>query len=360
MKFVALFCLFANVCFSQASTFDSIYLNNAFEAVNLTVDQKTLIVNEFNDLRSTEQYKNSGEEQVYALHKVNIYAHTILNDDQKLLFDSAWKENTLNIIHSYYHHLKLTEAQKEKIIATMESVPGFDSLQIINFFPDIPKDTMISLLDSTQLVAEAAQQKQIQINFEKSMAESDPERLDDVIFEKAKVGYIRNYYKKHLRNEHKIILGKLQNSNVEQAKSVEVIGNLYQNRVKSDKILDILKCYSSDSVLIAPNNKERLEYRYEGFALLPDLCVYWCRFGASLTPERKAEERLILSELESIYRNYPEILDESILRLEKHKMKLEKKIEKRRPSCKEGTVVNIVSDKRIEALDDIAELLLVQ
>ncbi|MGB4850133.1 MAG: hypothetical protein WBP41_19570 [Saprospiraceae bacterium] len=328
--------------------------------VNLTKDQKTLIVNEYNDLRSTDQYKISGKAQLFALNKVNIYAHSILSDDQKILYASAWKDQTLSLIHSYYHYLNLTEVQKEKIIATMESVPGFDSLQIINYFPDIPKDTMFSLLDSTQLAAEAGQQKQIKRNFENAMAAADSGRLQDATFEKTRVRFILKYYAKHLRNEHKSILHKLQYINIEDAKRIAVISNLYQKRVKSDRIQEIRKCYTSDSLLIAPINKQLIEYSYERFALQPNLCVYWCRFGASRTPEIKDEEEQILSVLESIKLTYPDIVNDSILRLKKHKTKLKNKIEHVRPSRKTGTVVNIIADKRIEALDDIAELILIQ
>lgn len=166
------------------STFDSIYLNVAFEKVNLTEEQKSRIVNLYNDFRSTDPYKNSGEAQVFALNRVNIYAHSILSHHQRIVFDSAWLQHTLNMIHSYHHHLKLTEHQKEKIIAAMRSIPGFDSLQIINYFPAIPKDTILSLLDATQQVAEAIHQEQIKQNFEQWIAESDSAGCRDAVFEK--------------------------------------------------------------------------------------------------------------------------------------------------------------------------------
>lgn len=360
MKYITIFCLLSNVCFSQASTFDSIYLNRAFEMVNLTNDQKSQIVNKFNELRATAQFKVSGEAQLYALNKVNIYAHDILSDDQKVVFDSTWKDQTLWIIYSSYHHLNLTEAQKEKIISTMESTPGFDSLQIIRFSPDIPVDTMMSLLDSTQLAAEAAHQRQIRLNFENAMAKGDSDRLADATFEKKRVQLILKYYTKHLQHEHKSIISELQERNIEDARRVVEISELYQKRVNTDKIQEIRKCYTSDSVLIAPINKELLEYRYERFALLPNLCIYYCRFGAARTPEIIAEEKQIMSDLESIKQNYPDIINTSILRLKKHKTKLVHKIEQARPSPKSGGSVTIVSDQRTQTLEHIAELLLTQ
>ena len=311
-------------------------------------------------MRATDQYKNSGEAQLFALNKVNIYAHAVLSNDQKVLFDSAWEDHTLRIIHSYYHYLNLTGSQKEVIVATMESVPGFDSLKIIQFFPDIPKATMISLLDSTQLAAEETQQKQIKLNFENYLAEADSGRLQEAAFEKMRVEFILKYYTPHLQNEHKSILVQLHKTSMEDAKRVETISDLYQRRVKSDRMQEILKCYSSDSVLIAPINKERLNQLYERFSLQPNLCVYWCRFGTAVTPEIKTEENQILTSLEYIKLNYPEIINNSIHHLKKYKAKLNKKIERVRPPCKAGTVVNIVSDKRTESLSDIAELLLVQ
>lgn len=359
MKLFVLFCFCSNLCFSQKSTFDSIYLNIAFEKVSLTEDQKSLIVNLYKNLRTTDHYKSSGEAQIFALNQVNLYAHSLLSHNQKMTFDSAWEKHTLNLIHSYHHHLNLTPHQKERVIAAMRSVPGFDSLQIINYSPAIPKDTIISLLDDTQQAAEAIHQDLIKRNFERSMAQNDSAGCHDAVFEKRRVEFIRKYYAKHLQKEHKIVLNKLKERNLDDATNVALISNLYQERVQADKTQQIRRCYSSDSVIIAPIKKESIEYQYARYSLQPNLCVYWCKFGSNKTPEMKAEEKKIMSDLESIQQRYPDIINPSIQRLQKHKMKLNRKVEQERP-VRKGTVVSIVSDKRTEALEGIAELLLIR
>ncbi|MEO6130868.1 MAG: hypothetical protein ABIQ02_03395 [Saprospiraceae bacterium] len=359
MKFVILFGLCSNLCFSQASIFDSIYLNPNFRPANLTEDQKDSVRNEFNILNLTPNLNTSNKSELPAFQKGNLYTYSLLNDMQKHLFESSWKHSALSQIHSRYHYLNLSEKQKNEIIEFIEDSPKFDTLKVIEFYPNIPRSFVISLLDSTQLKLETEQQSQALISYEKYLAWSDIEKSKDTTFEKYRLDLVAVYSKKYLQKAKQRILNKILKISPDDAKEIGEITGIYRARVNLDLLRRVRDCYSRDSVLIAPNTKLLVAYKLKRYTLMPNLCTYWCRFGVEDTAETKNEEEHILKTLENFKIKYKHILDREINNIKKNKLKLNTKIEAARPAKKPGTVVSIVAEARIQAVDDYAELLLV-
>jgi hypothetical protein len=347
------------MCFSQASIFDTIYLNGNFRSVNLSEFQKGLIAMEFSVLKSELSSTVPGEYLVLALPKINLFAYSLLDEDQKRLFEKSWRQSTLNLIHSKYHYLNLSEEQKDIIIEVMENTNGSDTLKITKHYPDFPKDAIMAVLDSTQLQLEEEQRKQIKLNFEKYITGSDVEKAKDTAFERHRLALVTDYSRKHLQKAKRKVLVKILMINSEDVKKVDEITNIYHARVQSSRKKEIARFYSQDSVLIAPINKLLVEYKHKRFELQPDLCVYWC-LGADDSAETKEEEEEILQHLEYFKKTYDDILGRSLHPLKKNRANLDSKVNAARTPKRPGTVVNIVASSRIQSVDDIAELLLVQ
>lgn len=359
MKYVIILCLYSKICLSQGNFFDTIYLNRNFLNVSLSESQKGLIAKEFITLKSSVNVTSDGEWMLSVLPKINLFAHSILRNDQKILFENSWRESALSLIQSYYHYLKLNDLQKDKIIEIMENVKGADTLKITKYFPDFPKDSIMSMLDSTQLVLEAEQQRQIKQNFENYISGLDPEKARDTAFERYRLELVTVYNKKHLQQAKNKIFEKLMKRSAKDAEKINEITEIYQKRVELSKLRSIERFYSQDSILIAPIQKLLMEYRYKRFALQPNLCVYWC-LGTDDSTETKEEEEKIVLSLEYFQKTYMDILDKTFRQLKKNRTKLDSRIEAARPPGKPGTVVNIVAGSRILSVEAIAELLLVR
>ena len=359
MKYTILLCFWTQICFSQKTIFDTIYLNENFRSVHLSEDQKGIIADEFTIMKSNADTGVPGEYLIQVNPKINLFAHSILSEDQKVLFDTSWRERTSRLIHSNYHYLMLSDPQKDQVIKIMQNVDGYDTLKITVNYPDIPKEAVISVLDTNQLLLEAEHQKEMKLNYEKYISESDIEKAKDTAFERQRLLLVTDYNKKYLQKAKRKVLESIMKINSEDCEKVNDITDVYQTRVEKSRQDGMARFYSQDTVLIAPINKLLVEYRHKRFELQPNLCVYWC-LGVDDSPEAEAEEEEILQSLEYFKKTYDDILSNSLHKLEKHRTKLEANIEAIRPTKKPGTVVNVVAGSRIQSLEEIAELLLTQ
>lgn len=302
--------------------------------------------------------RSSSDSIVEAYDRINLYTYFLLDDDQKSAYEKAWIRLTENRIRAEFSYLNLSEEQVKRILYTMQNLRGADTIKIIKHYPDIPKDSMMLMLDSNQLALEKEQQEEKIRNREKYIIESDHEKARDTAFERKRLQYVSKYYSQHLYKAKRNAVERISKFRYEDVKRVHQLTNIYQSRVIADMKLGVERCYSRDSILIAPINKKLIEIKYHRYSLLPNLCVYWCRFGTDDTPEANAEETHIINELEYLKMTYEERLSNILRYLQKHKTKLLAKINAARPPKKEGTVVNIVAEGRVQSVENIAELLL--
>ena len=356
MKYLFFLMLCSQVCFSQKSIFDTIYLNPNFRQVNLTEPQKELIASHYRG--SKPKTRSSADSIVNAYNRINLYTYFLLDNDQKSAYEKAWNQLTENRIRAEFSYLNLSDQQVQRILYTMQNFSGADTLKIIKHYPDIPKDSLLFMLDSNQIALEKEHQEEKIRNREKYIIESDLEKARDTAFERKRLQLVTKYYSQHLQKAKRKAVQLISRINYEDAQRVQQLTNIYQSRVIADMKLAGGRCYSRDSILIAPINQKLIAIKYYRYSLLPNLCVYWCRFGTDDTPEANAEETHIINELEYLKKTYDEKLSNILRNLQQHKTKLLEKIDFARPPKQKGTVVNIVAEGRIQAVEKIAELLL--
>ncbi len=350
MKLILFFCLYSSLSYSQFFILDSVPLTINFLEANLNASQKTIIKQKFRTIGQTKEAKA----------EINLYAYSILDEYQREQFENAWKQRTINRINSDYSYLNLTLRQYEKLLNAMEHQNGSDTFKIIDTYSPVPVDSVMALLDTTQLTLEANYQNQKKMNIEKNKKDANEAKAKEVAFEKKRIELIKPYYEKNVLKTRKKIVSKIGNANPHDLKLIDSIAALYQARINIDRNSEIKKCYNQDSILISPIQKEIIQYKYERYSLMPNLCIYWCKFGTNKTPAIEAEEEKVVSGLEYIKATYPTLIFDSLQKLKKKKSKLQANIEKARPEQKPGTTVNIVADERVQLVEEIAELILVK
>lgn len=347
-----------STCIAQSITFDSIYVNEIFKKIELSDEQKSVIVSEYNRLGSDPQFRNSGEVFIQGITNLNLLAYENLSEEQRGRFHELSDNMIKSALRSKFHYLNLSEIQKDKIVETMNELPGFDSLRVVRYYHEVPDEMVLAHIDEMQHGLYEKHQEESRIMRENHLRESDAKYLDDVEFETKKLKLIDKLYLKHLIKERQAVLNSIGSVNTTDVSRIEEIRELYQLRVMNDQMKARRLCYSKDSILIAPIKLDLVNLTNERKMILAELCVYWCRFGDAMTSEIKNEKEIVYSTLEYIQTTYKSILDNAINKLRPIRTKLMSKISNENPADKNISRVTIVSDKRTMDIDSIAELLL--
>ncbi len=350
MKLILILVCLSNVSISQ-TFYDVERICDKYWQVQFSRTQQELLLAKFKTIHpdSVHYTKETG--------KFNQYVYSVLNEEQKRSFDSLCKYNFVMVNAGLYAHLQLTTDQTNKMFDILRSMDKTDSIQANGCFTIFPKDSLLTILDATQLAAEFQKNAEEKKRYHRQVAHSDSLRYNEMIFYREKLQLVKRFHTKHLSNAKERLLKNIKSIHPEDITNASQLMLTYQDQVDQTLRSESHRFqYDSDSVLLEPNRKAILEYRHEAFKYFPDLCIYWCRFGAQRTPEFIEEENRLTAQLAYFKTTYAKYIVQEEHHLKKHIIKFQGQIEEIKPPKKPG--VTILPDVKIPDLETTALLLL--
>lgn len=346
-----IFCCISTVCLGQVRDISNVFFEPHYREVSLTAIQSEAI------FHADDSLKKIGLPTFKIYTTLNAFIYSILSKGQKAQYDSIYQDYWFRIHKNIYDYLNLSDEQVMKLVKIQSGLLTSDSLRSASEYNLIIRRTIYNLLDTSQINLYVEREKLNDQNQRKLRAQGDEENKKNADFQIKRLGLVKKYHQKFLSKSKARVLKEIRLVNNADALKLKEIENKYQARTHIVEKIELMYCYSEDSVLLAPLTAEYIKAKYEIRRYQPSLCMYWCAMGGE-TVDFIEEEEWMYQQLEYFKSTYPSSIEKELSFLVKKKDKLNKAIDKFRPEKYKGTIVTLVAEERVQALEEVAELLL--